>query len=87
MISESAALIQARYGLEHALTFLAEVKRFTIHWITETDHDDAVRLLRRRERRRLSLVDCASFVVMKRYGVTEALAFDEDFEREGFRTL
>jgi len=41
--------------------------------------------LEERNRRGLSLVDCASFVVMRRYGIEEAFAFDEDFEKEGFR--
>jgi predicted nucleic acid-binding protein len=43
-----------------------------------------VSLLRARGRRGLSLVDCASFVIMRRYGITRAMAFDEDFAREGF---
>ena len=42
-------------------------------------------MLRRRGRRRLSLVDCMSFVVMGKLGVTQAFAFDADFEREGFQ--
>ena len=33
----------------------------------------------------MSLVDCVSFVVMRRYGVKLCLAFDVDFEREGFK--
>ncbi len=35
-------------------------------------------------RRRLSLVDCTSFEVMRRHGIEEALALDDDFARQGF---
>ncbi|MXZ31474.1 MAG: type II toxin-antitoxin system VapC family toxin [Acidimicrobiia bacterium] len=34
-----------------------------------------------------SLTDCASFLVMEEYGITEALAHDRDFERAGFVAL
>ena len=42
------------------------------------------RLLEKRNRSGLSLVDCSSFVIMRKYSMTEAFAFDSDFEREGF---
>jgi predicted nucleic acid-binding protein len=44
-----------------------------------------VELLASRGKRGLSLVDCTSFVLMRRLGVETALAFDEDFRGEGFR--
>ncbi len=71
-------------GLGIALRFLREAAAFRSHWITARDHREAVELLARRGKRGLSLVDCASFVVMRRLGVEEALAFDPDFPREGF---
>ena len=33
---------------------------------------------------RWSLTDCASFLMMEERGITEALAFDRDFEQAGF---
>ena len=33
---------------------------------------------------RWSLTDCASFLVMEEHGITEALAYDRDFEQAGF---
>lgn len=33
------------------------------------------------------LVDCASFTVMRRHGITEAFAFDGHFRQAGFRML
>ena len=34
-----------------------------------------------------SLTDCASFVLMEQRGVTDALAYDRDFEQAGFAPL
>ena len=81
---EAAELIQRRLGVQPALSFLAQSQAFHIHWIDEEDHAQAVDLLRARNRPGLSLVDCASFVIMHRYRVTTALAFEGDFEAEGF---
>jgi predicted nucleic acid-binding protein len=84
LLAESAALLESRLGLEPALRFASSLDHFFVHWIDAEDHSGAVSLLRTRGRRGLSLVDCASFVVMRRYGVTQAIAFDEDFAQEGF---
>jgi len=35
-------------------------------------------------RRQLSLVDCASFVVMRAHGLTRAFGFDAHFAEQGF---
>ena len=69
---------------ESALRFLHDSGKFRIHWIASEDHREAMRLLANRRKRNLSLVDCASFVVMQSYRVKEALAFDGDFAEEGF---
>ena len=84
VVLESAALIQRRLGLDATLTFLKDTSLLKVHWITPEDHAEAVDLLERRGRRNLSLVDCMSFVVMKQYGITTALAYDSDFQAEGF---
>ena len=85
ILVESVALLQSRLRLDQALRFLRESEDFHIHWVTPQDHRQGVNLLKERGRRGLSLVDCVSFVVMRRHRVREALAFDPDFEREGFK--
>jgi len=85
ILAEAAALLQHRLGLSIALRFLREATAFQSHWITSQDHREAAELLARRGKRGLGLVDCTSFVVMRRSGVEEAFAFDADFLREGFR--
>ncbi len=87
VLVESTALLQRRLGLESALLFIQESERFRIHWVGAREHREAVELLRERGRRGLSLVDCVSFVVMRQEGVARVLAFDTDFEREGFQLL
>lgn len=85
VIVESVALLQNRLGLPVALQFLRDSEAFTVHWVASADHRRAVRLLGERGRRGLSLVDCVSFLVMRRHSLAEALAFDPDFEMEGFQ--
>jgi predicted nucleic acid-binding protein len=84
VLVEATALLQRRLGVESALGFLDDSKGFEVHWMTSQDHEQAVALLAERKRRGLSLVDCASFLVMRRHQVNLALAFDTDFEAEGF---
>lgn len=84
VLAEAAALLQHRLGLVSALGFLREAEDFEVHWVSPEDHRGAVALLEERNRRGLSLVDCMSFVVARQHGVQQVLAFDPDFEREGF---
>ena len=84
VLVEAAALLQRRLGLRRALEFLHDSDAFQVHWISLEDHGRAAELLADLGRRGVSLVDCASFVVMRQYGVSQALAFDADFEEQGF---
>jgi predicted nucleic acid-binding protein len=87
LLAEATALLQRRLGLEVSLRFLADASSMRVHWVTARDHREAVALLAARGKRELSLVDCMSFVLMRRYGIAVAFAFDDDFPREGFRLL
>ena len=84
VVVEAAALLLRRLGLDSAMRFLRETDRLRTHWVTDDDHRLGVDLLGERDRRQLSLVDCVSFVVMRKLEVGSALAFDADFQREGF---
>ena len=84
VLIESAALIQRRLGIGAALTFLTEAEHFQIHWVNHAEHKQASALLEHHNRRELSLVDCMSFLIMGHYNIRQTLAFDADFEREGF---
>ena len=86
VVVECISLIQSRLGLAAARIFSDEVRNFTIVWIDEEIHREA--LLRwANGRRTLSFVDTVSFVVMKRQGIDTAFAFDSDFVAAGFNVL
>ena len=57
--------------------------------IPQTDEQFKVALERYANRpdQRWSLTDCASFLVMEERGISEALAYDQDFEQAGFAAL
>ena len=85
VLVEALALVQSRLGLASAMALSRDSRAFEIHWIDRALHDKAVLDLEGRKRRNLSLVDTVSFLVMRVRGVEQALAFDDDFAREGFR--
>lgn len=84
VLVEAMALIQGRLGLAAALRLAHDCRAFEVEWVDEPTHEDAVRRLARAGKRGVSLVDQVSFLIMRRRGVRTALAFDPDFEREGF---
>jgi uncharacterized protein len=84
ILLESVALLQARLGLSAAILFLKEAKSFEMEWIDQGLHEEAEKELERIGKRKVSLVDCTSFLVMRRRGVQKVLAFDPDFRDQGF---
>lgn len=84
ILLESAALLQARLGLHSAILFLKEAKSFEVEWVDLDLHEEAEKELERIGKRGISLVDCTSFIVMRRRSVQRAFAFDPDFKDQGF---
>lgn len=54
---------------------------------TEEDHRTAIQALLAADRRDLSLVDCASFLVMRRLGLRSVFTLDADFRHQGFEVV
>lgn len=84
VLLESIALVQSRLGHAAAIRFAKESRSFRIVWVDELLYDRAIRAWSRRTSGRVSLVDQVSFEVMRENDVHMALAFDQDFAREGF---
>jgi uncharacterized protein len=49
--------------------------------------DEALSLYKKHQDKSWGLVDCISFVVMKKYEVTQSLTFDRHFIQAGFQAL
>ena len=59
----------------------------TVQWVSSDLHRRAVERLFRTDKRKVSLVDVVSCVVMDAEGLTDVLGLDPDFAAEGFRLL
>ncbi|MGZ3494012.1 MAG: type II toxin-antitoxin system VapC family toxin [Syntrophales bacterium] len=84
VLLESATLLHSRLGLQSALAFLKDARSFDTEWVDLALHQEALNEFEKNEERGISLVDCMSFVVMRRRGVKKILAFDTDFQEQGF---
>jgi predicted nucleic acid-binding protein len=88
VVLETIALLQRRFGLPAVRDFESRVAPLlAVLWVDEGLHRRATERLLRSDRRQLSLVDCASFVVMDAEAIEEALALDDDFRTAGYRVL
>ena len=87
ILAEAGALMQRRLGLEQAKKFFREAGQFHILWVERSLHKRAEEYFHEHATRKLSFVDCASFVVMNEQRIQKAFAFDSDFEKAGFRCL
>jgi predicted nucleic acid-binding protein len=86
VLVETLALVQHRLGSEAVRAFLEDVyPLLNVEWITETDFEAGAAGVLSAQRRELSLVDCVSFVLMRRLGIRHAFAFDQHFSEQGFR--
>jgi predicted nucleic acid-binding protein len=88
VVVETMALVQHRLGMD-AVRLLSDdiLPALDVHWITEADHRHAQTALLAAGRRKLSLVDCGSFHVMRSRAVRTAFAFDPHFGEQGFEVL
>lgn len=59
----------------------------TVIFVDQVIDAESWALLKARQDKDWSLVDASSFVVMQRYGITEALATDDHFRQAGFTRL
>ena len=88
VLVETSAVLTRRIGIEAARVFEQDIfPVLRIVWVTRDVHEAAVGAHLAAGRRALSLVDCASFEVMRRTGVRTAFAFDPHFEEFGYELV
>ncbi len=88
VLVETYALLGRRFGLAAVERFrTAFAPLLEITWIDEKVHERAVDLLFQRQKRRLSLVDATSFVVIGDLDIEQVFAFDAHFLDEGLPLL
>ncbi|MBS0197966.1 MAG: PIN domain-containing protein [Planctomycetes bacterium] len=81
---------EGRFWREQAIQVVEGIRkdpRVTVDEQSRATFDGGLDLYKHRLDRRYSLVDCTSFLSMRRHGITEALAYDHDFEQEQFVAL
>lgn len=88
VLVESFALIQHRLGLEAIRGFQEDIiPLINIEWIDSDTHKSGVSALLAASKRKLSLVDCVSFEIMRTLGIKKVLAFDPHFSEQGFNCI
>jgi predicted nucleic acid-binding protein len=92
VLTELVALLVSRVRVPHArrLAITSAIRSAT--WVEVVHIDptldaDAWNLLGQRSDKDWSLVDCASFTVMSRRGIADALTTDHHFEQAGYTRL
>ena len=85
VLVETAALLQSRLGLEAVRSFEdAIVPVLHVEYVPGDLHRLGMAALLVASRRRLSLVDCTSFEIMRRNGITSSFSFDSHFKEQDF---
>ena len=85
VIVETFALLQGRIGLDAVRALQQDVlPAFRMAWIDTNVHRAAVTAALATGKRRLSLVDCSSFELIRRGGLERVLHFDRHFTEQGF---
>jgi predicted nucleic acid-binding protein len=88
VVVETTALVQHRFGMGAVRVLCGDIlPALDVHWISEDEHMHAQDALLAADRRKVSLVDCSSFQMMRSRMVRTAFAFDPHFREQGFEVL
>jgi predicted nucleic acid-binding protein len=88
VLVETCSLLQHRFGLACLRRFRSEgAGALGVWWVTAEQHDAALAAVLAADRQDLSLVDCASFAVMRDLGLEQAFTVDSHFDEQGFRVV
>lgn len=85
VLLETLALLQHRIGLEAVRSFQGDVVPvLQIEWVDAETHATGMAALLAAAQRRLSLVDCVSFHLIRRAAIPQAFTLDRHFRVQGF---
>lgn len=85
VLLEIFALVQNRLGLQAVKVFQEDiVPLLAIQWVSSATHSAATSTLLAAGRKKLSLVDCVSFEVMRHSMIRQAFTLDRHFNEQGF---
>jgi len=88
VVVETLAILQSRLGFEAANLWYRDVLSLAeVLWIEGSIHNLAHELWLGLGRRKLSFVDCVSFVTMRHYKIEKVFVFDRHFEEQGFEIV
>jgi len=86
VLVETLALLQRRIGLAAVRAFHEDIMPLLhVEWVAGEQHRAAVEAALAAARRKLSVVDCASFQTMRQHGLRTAFCFDAHFREQGFQ--
>lgn len=85
VLVETFALVQNRLGLKAVRTLQEDIlPMITVDWVDEASHKAGVTGVLTALRKKLSLVDCTSFAIMRKLGIKKIFAYDPHFKEQGF---
>jgi len=88
VVVEVFALVQRRLGLDAVRALETSVMPLVqVLRVEEEIHRRAISALLAASRKKLSLVDCASFELMREYGIRSAFTLDRHFSDQGFERV
>ena len=85
VLVETTALLQRRIGGDAVIDFYNKIQPLLdVIWVDEYWHTKAINRLITLNQKKVSLVDCLSFVIMDAREIGTAFSFDNHFEKNGF---
>ncbi len=87
VVVESVALVERRLGRKATSVLFDLLSPLEIVWVDESIHRSAAAAFLQAGTNGPSLVDCASFEVMRLRGIESAFAFDRHFGEQGFELV
>jgi predicted nucleic acid-binding protein len=90
ILDETLTRLSDSLGAEKAAHFVEKIfesRLYKIIFIEKRIFESALKWLKKYADKPLSFTDCTSFVLMQKFGLKRAFAFDDDFRKVGFEMV